>query len=209
MPLNSGTKRSLKRFGKLVLSWWNLLWRQRLNFVAWLRKIEWMTYSCGNSRERILMRVITIKERLSMWWVRRKNVDSKKDALKVFDPQNLIDFECNLGFHCLCIYLWLVQKICVLLLDQSDAKLNDTIREVVTRVFPRFFQAVFLFLFLVIIDSKRYVYLMFFFLIDCVDYLGSFFKRLKGNARGAETIPVVGSHFLPGLTFWPIWVTNI
>ena len=163
MPLNSGTKRSLKRFGKLVLSWWNLLWRQRLNFVAWLRKIEWMTYSCGNSRERILMRVITIKERLSMWWVRRKNVDNKKDALKVFDPQNLIDFECNLGFHRLCIYLWLVQKICVLLLDQSDAKLNDTIREVVTRVFPRFFQAVFLFLFLVIIDSKRYVYLMFFF----------------------------------------------
>ena len=94
-----------------------------------------------------------------------------------------------------------MQKICVFLLDQSDAKLNDTIREVVTRVFPRFFQAVFLFLFLVIIDSKRYVYLMFFFLIDCVDYLGSFFKRLKENAHGAETISVVGSHFLPGLTF--------
>ena len=48
--------------------------------------------------------------------------------------------------------------------------------------------------------SAMFIY-CFFFLIDCVDYLGSFFKRLRENARDAETIPVVGSHFLPGLTF--------
>ena len=47
--------------------------------------------------------------------------------------------------------------------------------------------------------SAMFIY-CFFFLIDCVDYLGSFFKRLKENAHGAETIPVVGPHFLPGLT---------
>ena len=46
--------------------------------------------------------------------------------------------------------------------------------------------------------SAMFIYC--FFLIDCVDYLGSFFKRLKENAHGAETITVVGSHFLPGLT---------
>ena len=209
MPLNSGTKRSLKRFGKLALSWWNLLWRQRLNFVAWLRKIEWMTYSCGNSRERILMRVITIKERLSMWWVRRKNVDSKKDALKVFDPQNLIDFECNLGFHRLCIYLWLVQKICVLLLDQSDAKLNDTIREVVTRVFPRFFQAVFLFLLWVIIDSKRCVYLLFFFwltvLITSVPFLRGL-KKMRAVLKPYQWLGLISCRVWPFDLFE--WLTS-
>ena len=209
MPLNSGTKRSLKRFGKLALSWWNLLWRQRLNFVAWLRKIEWMTYSCGNSRERILMRVITIKERLSMWWVRRKNVDNKKDALKVFDPQNLIDFECNLGFHRLCIYLWLVLKICVLHLDQSDAKLNDTIREVITRVFPRFFQAVFLFLLWVIIDSKRCVYLLFFFwltvLITSVPFLRGL-KKMRAVLKPYQWLGLISCRVWPFDLFE--WLTS-
>ena len=209
MPLNSGTKRSLKRFGKLVLSWWNLLWRQRLNFVAWLRKIEWMTYSCGNSRERILMRVITIKERLSMWWVRRKNVDNKKDALKVFDPQNLTDFECNLGFHRLCIYLWLkIENLCPPSRPVRCKAKWYNLRSGHPR-FPALLSSNFLVFTLSYHWLQALCLFIVFFLIDCVDYLGSFFKRLKENAHGAETISVVGSHFLPGLTFWPIWVTNI
>ena len=216
MPLNSGTKRSLKRFGKLVLSWWNLLWRQRLNFVAWLRKIEWMTYSYGNSRERILMRAITIKERLSMWWVRRKNVDSKKDALKVFDPQNLIDFECNLGFHRLCIYLWLkIENLCPLSRPVRCKAKWYNLRSghprfpAFSRVFPRFFQAVFLFLLWVIIDSKRYVYLLFFFwltvLITSVPFLSGL-KKMRAVLTPYQWLGLISCRVWP---FDPFeWLTS-